>query len=91
MDRTDATIRKFLVALPAQGYDLGILAQQGMYRLEAVAASRILQMLPYLKHRNANGTHIYMRPTGESCYTLLDDLNPASLAHSPAKAIAPPP
>lgn len=53
--------------------DLGILGDGGMYRLEAMQASRILRMLPYLKFRNANGAHIYTRPTGESAYTLLDD------------------
>ena len=46
MDRTQATIRKLLAALPAPGYDLGILGERGMYRLEAVPPSRILRMLP---------------------------------------------
>lgn len=76
MDRTEATIRKLVAALPARGYDLGILSDGGMYRLEAVLASRLFRMLPYLKYRNANGAHIYTRPTGESPYTLLDDLSP---------------
>jgi hypothetical protein len=66
MDRTEATLRKLLAALPAPGYDFGILRERGMYRLEAVSQARILRMLPYLKYRNANGAHIYMRPTGES-------------------------
>ena len=75
MDRTEATIRTLLTALPAPGYDLGILSDGRMYRLEAVQACRLLRMLPYLKYRNANGAHIYMRPAGESAYTLLIDLN----------------
>ncbi len=93
MDRTEATIRRFLAALPAQGYDLGILDERGMYRLEAVTLSRTLRMLSYLKYRNANGAHIYMRPTGESPYTLLDDLTPITLAalisdgYSPATVV----
>lgn len=70
MDRTEATIRKLTAALPAAGYDIGILDEVGMYRLEALSVSRVLRMLPYMKHRNANGAHVFIRPTGESPYTL---------------------
>jgi hypothetical protein len=89
MDRTEATLRKLFAALPSPGYDLGILGNAGMYRLEAVSASRVLRMLPYLKYRNANGAHIYIRPTGESCYTLLDDLTHSTLARLDAEGYAP--
>ncbi len=89
MDRTEATIRKLLAALPAPGYDIGVLSEGGMYRVEAAPASRVLRMLPYLKHRNANGAHIYIRPTGESPYTLLDDLTAASLPRLTAEGYAP--
>ena len=89
MDRTEATIRRLITALPAPGYDLGILSEGGMYRLEALQASRLLRMLPYLKYRNANGAHIYIRPTGESAYTLLDDLKLATLERLEAEGYAP--
>ena len=89
MDRTEATLRKLLAALPAPGYDLGTLSERGMYRLEAVSQARILRMLPYLKYRNANGAHIYIRPTGENAYTLLDDLTPATLARLAAEGYRP--
>jgi hypothetical protein len=89
MNRTEATLRKLFAALPCPGYDLGILGDGGMYRLEAVPASRVLRMLPYLKYRNANGAHIYIRPTGESCYTLLDDLTDSTLSRLDAEGYAP--
>jgi hypothetical protein len=89
MDRTEAAIRKLLTALPAPGYDLGILTDAGMYRLESVPAPRLLRMLPFLKYRNANGAHIYIRPTGESPYTLLDDLTPATLDQLSAEGYSP--
>ena len=89
MDRTEATLRTLLAALPAPGYDLGILADRGMHRLEAVAAPRLLRILPYLKYRKVNGAHIYLRPTGESRYTLLDDLAAASLDRLLAQGYAP--
>ncbi len=89
MDRIEATLRKLLAALPAPGYDLGTLSERGMYRLEAVSHARILRMLPYLKYRNVNGAHIYLRPTGESAYTLLDDLSPAILVRLAAEGYRP--
>ena len=89
MDKTEAAMRNLLAALPATGYDLGILGDQGMYRLEAISSPRILRMLPFLKYRNANGAHIYMRPTGESQYTLLDDLTAITLARLPPEGYAP--
>ena len=89
MDRTPATLRKLLAALPAPGYDLGILGERGMYRLEAVTHCRILRMLPYFKYRNAHGAHLYIRPTGESAYTLLDDLTPVTLARLHAEGYSP--
>ena len=89
MDRTEQTIRQLLAALPAPGYDIGVLSDAGMYRVEAAPASRVLRMLPFLKHRNAQGAHIYLRPTGESCYTLLDDLTAATLPRLTAEGYAP--
>ncbi len=89
MNRTEGTIRKLLAALPATGYDLGILNDRGMDRLEAVPESRIIRMLPYLKYRNANGAHIYIRPTGESPYTLLDDLTAGALDRLVPEGYAP--
>ena len=89
MDRTEATLRRFLAALPATGYDLGILTSERMERMEALPAARLLHMLRYLKFRNTHGAHIFLRPTGESAYTLLDDLSPATLARLPADGFAP--
>ena len=93
MDRPEAAICKLIAALPASGYELGILCELGMDRLESIPASHVLRMLPYLKYRNANGANIFLRPTGESAYTLLDDLTPVSLrrlyveGYDPAAAI----
>ncbi len=89
MDRTEATLRNLFTALPAPGYDLGTLSERGVYRLEAVLRPRILRMLPYLKYSNANGAHISVRPTGESAYTLLDDLTPATLARLETEGYCP--
>ena len=89
MDKTENTIRQLLAALPASGYDIGVLTDAGMYRVEAAPASSVLRMLPFLKRRNAQGAHIYLRPSGESCYTLLDDLTAATLPRLAAEGYAP--
>lgn len=89
MERTDAVLRRWFAALPAPAYDLGILGERGMYRLEAVPAARMLRMLPYLRRRNVNGAHIYGRPTGESPYTLLDDADASTLDRLTAEGFAP--
>jgi hypothetical protein len=89
MNRTEVTIRKLLAALPSPGYDIGILTDAGMHRMDSVPSPRLLKMLPYLKYRNANGAHIYIRPTGDSPYTLLDDLTPNTLDWLFAEGYAP--
>lgn len=89
MDRTESAVRKLLAALPSHGYDLGVLADRRMQRFEAVSANRVLRMLPYLKYRNAHGAHIYLRPTGESCYSLLDDLTVTTVTQLVQESFAP--
>lgn len=59
------------------------------YRLQTVPAPRLLRMLPYLKYRNAHGAHIYVRPAGESSYTLLDDLTQDTLLRHDTEGYAP--
>ena len=46
-------------------------------------------MLSFLKHHDAHGAHLYIRPTGESAYTLLDDLTAATLASLAPQSYAP--
>ena len=76
MGRTEEVVRKTLAAVEAPLYDIGILTDRGMFpRMEGLSASQCMSRLRYLKYRNANGAHIYFRPSGERRFTLLDDLN----------------
>jgi len=43
-------------------------------------APALLRSVWWLRHQNENGRHIFIRPHGENCLTLLDDLNPAQVA-----------
>jgi hypothetical protein len=70
-----------LAALDAPAYDLGILSDRGMLPgLSNLSAESVLSRLALLKAHNARGAHIYIRPAGEHCFTVLDDLNADSLA-----------
>jgi hypothetical protein len=57
--------------------------------LDGVSAEAVLAKLPLLKYRNARGSHIYIRPSDEHRYTVLDDLNETSLAKLSADGFAP--
>lgn len=60
----------------APAYDLGILSDRGMLPgLSNLPAEGVLSRLALLKAHNARGAHIYIRPGGEHCFTVLDDLN----------------
>jgi hypothetical protein len=48
--------------------------------LDSIAAEDVLKRLSLLKYRNVRGSHIYVRPSGEHRYTVLDDLNETMLA-----------
>jgi hypothetical protein len=69
-----------LTAVEAPLYDIGVLSDRGMLPgLDAIPADAVIDRLALLKYRNARGSHIYIRPSGEHRFTVLDDLNGASL------------
>ena len=81
MDRTEISVRHMLTAIEAPLYDVGVLSNRGMLPgLDGIPAEAVLARLSLLKKRNARGSHIYIRPTGEHRYTALDDLSETSLA-----------
>jgi hypothetical protein len=81
MDRTEITVRNMLKAIKAPLYDIGVLSNRGMLpSLDSIAAEDVLKRLSLLKYRNVRGSHIYVRPSGEHRYTVLDDLNETMLA-----------
>ncbi len=80
MDRTEATVRNMLRTIEAPRYDVGVLSDRGMLpNLDGISAEAVIEKLPLLKYRNARGSHIYIRPSGEHRYTALDDLSASSL------------
>jgi hypothetical protein len=70
-----------LAALDAPAYDLGVLSDRGMLPgLSHLSAEDVLSRLSLLKAHNVRGAHIYIRPAGEHCFTVLDDLAADSVA-----------
>src|SRR5258708_3875508 len=66
MDRTESTVRNLITAIEAPLYDVGVLSDRGMLPgLDSISAAAVLERLPLLKYRNARGSHIYIRPSGE--------------------------
>lgn len=81
MDRTEAVVRNMLNAIEAPLYDVGVLSDRGMLPgLDSITGAAVIERLSLLKFRNARGSHIYIRPSGEHRYTALDDLSDISLA-----------
>jgi hypothetical protein len=90
MDRTLIAVQKMLAALDAPAYDIGVLSDRGMLPgLSDLNAEGILSRLSLLKAHNVRGAHIYIRPAGEHCITVLDDLNSDSVAQLTADGYEP--
>jgi hypothetical protein len=80
MDRAEVTVRNMLTAVEAPLYDIGVLSDRAMIPgLDGISAAAVLARLALLKYRNARGSHIYIRDSDEHRFTVLDDLNEASL------------
>ena len=90
MDRIEAAVHTMLRAIEAPLYDIGVLSGRGMLPgLDGITAAAVIERLSLLKYRNARGSHIYIRPSGEHRYTALDDLSKISLAKLTADGFAP--
>ena len=90
MDRTLIAVHNMLAAIHATSYDIGVLSERGMLPgLANLSAANVISRLPLLKSHNAKGAHIYIRPSGEHRYTVLDDLNQDSVDRLAADGYGP--
>jgi hypothetical protein len=90
MDKTASTVRNMLTAIEAPLYDIGVLSDRGMLPgLDGIPAAAVLDRLSLLKYRNVRGSHIYVGPSGEHRFTVLDDLNETTLARLAADGFNP--
>lgn len=90
MDRTGNAVGKMLQALGAPAYDIGVLSDRGMLPgLAALTDRQVESRIPLLKSHNARGAHIYIRPSGEHRFTVLDDLTRDSVDRLRADGMEP--
>src|SRR5258705_12574703 len=90
MDKTESTVRVMLTAIEAPLYDVGVLSERGMLpRLDSISAAAVRDRLSLLKYRNAHGSHIYIRPSGEHRYSTLNDLCEPQLSMLSADGLNP--
>src|SRR6202162_1110009 len=81
MVKIEFAVLNMLTAIEAPLYDVGVLSDRGMLPgLDGIPAAAVLDRISLLKYRNARGSHIYIRPSGEHRFTALDDLNETTLA-----------
>jgi RepB DNA-primase from phage plasmid len=79
VDRAGITVRNMLAAIEAPVYDIGGLSDRGMLPgLASIPAEGVLTWLSLLKYRNARGSHIYIRPSGDNRRTEVDKINTRS-------------
>ena len=85
MHRTIEAIEKHLAAIRSPIYEVGVFFPAGEGRPEPKMLLRtwdeaaLRKSVPWLRAKNAEGAAIYVRPSGEHAYSLVDDLKVASI------------
>jgi RepB DNA-primase from phage plasmid len=83
-------VRIQLRAMGCERFDVGIKRDGGeMILREGQGAIEIEKTIKWLRHENAKGAHIYIRPTGVHGLSLLDDLSPEPIERMKAEGFEP--
>jgi hypothetical protein len=78
---TEKIVIAQLSAMGCEAFDIGLLRQSGRMLLrERWTQQQIVAAVLWLKHENARGAHIFVRPHGEHALSLLDDLTAEAIA-----------
>ncbi len=77
MSRTELAVFRFLRALGAPRYEIGIGCERGgmLPGHDGLTAAEVLKRLSFFRYRNSRAEHIYVTPAGEHACTLLDDFD----------------
>jgi hypothetical protein len=87
---TETVVLAQLRAMGCEVFDIGVLRQSGRMLLrEGWAQQQIVAAVPWLKHENARGAHIFVRPHGEHALSLLDDLSTDAVMSMEASGFEP--
>src|SRR5579875_3564721 len=87
---TEAIVVAQLKAMGSDAFDIGVLRQNGRMLLrERWNEQQIIAAVAWLKHENARGAHIFVRPHGEHALSLIDDLTAEAVATMEASGFEP--
>lgn len=82
MDRTEIAIRQQISAMGCQDFELGVRdVASGRMILKTWTSEEIVKSIGYLKHSNAQGSDVYIRPapTPSQKLVLMDDIDKSKL------------
>jgi hypothetical protein len=83
-------VRVQLRAMGCERFDIGIKRDAGeMILREGQGAVEIEKTIKWLRHENAKGAHIYVRPAGAHSLSLLDDLSLVAIERMKAEGFEP--
>jgi hypothetical protein len=83
-------VRVQLRAMGCERFDLGIRRDGGeMILREGQGAVEIEEAIKWLRHENAKGAHIYVRPAGFHALSLIDDLSAEAIERMKAEGFKP--
>lgn len=75
IDRTKIAVTKQMLAMGQSTYDIGLKDERSQLMLNKVfSQDEVLERLGWLKSMNAQGRHLYIRPSNEHGLILIDDL-----------------
>jgi len=87
---TERIVIAQLSAMGCEAFDIGVLRQSGRMLLrERWTQQQIVAAVLWLKHENARGAHIFVRPHGEHALSLLDDLTSEAITSMEASGFEP--
>jgi len=83
-------VRVQLRAMSCERFDIGIKRDAGeMILREGQDAIEIEEAIKWLRHENAKGAHIYVRPAGLHALSLIDDLSDEAIERMKAEGFEP--
>jgi hypothetical protein len=83
-------MRVQLRAMGCERFDIGIKSDAGeMILREGQGAVEVEATIKWLRHENAKGAHIYVRPAGAHCLSLIDDLSAEAIDRMKAEGFEP--
>jgi hypothetical protein len=83
-------VRVQLRAMGCERFELGVRRDAGeMILREGQDAIEIEEAIKWLRHENAKGAHIYVRPAGLHALSLIDDLSAEAIERMKAEGFEP--